>query len=628
MGDFPLMTEAGTFVINGTERVVVSQLVRSPGAYFEKAPDRTSDKDIYSARVIPSRGAWFELEIDKRDQVGVRLDRKRKQSVTVLLKALGWTESKILAEFGQYDSIRATLEKDSVKDRDEALLDIYRKLRPGEPPTVEAAQALLDNMYFTPRRYDLAKVGRYKLNRKLGVDVPLDSPEASVLSQDDIAQMIRYLCALHAGETSIPGVRDGKEISLKVDIDDIDHFGNRRIRTVGELIENQIRTGLSRMERVVRERMTTQDVEAVSYTHLDVYKRQGMTSLLVAMPIFIGAIGRIPVGGLTDRYGGRIMFTIVLAVSAPLVLLVGVAGQMNSLPMLLIVSFFLGIAGTVFAVGIPFSSAWYDASKKGFATGVFGAGMVGTAVSAFATPRLVQGIGYFPTHILIAVICAVTAVISFVFLKDSPATIGREVTPLMPKIVQAFKVKTTWQLCFLYAVVFGAFVAFSNYLPTYLSNIYNFNANDAGCLLYTSCCPISFCRPLPGTRSTISPRPICTRSCTRSPRQLTRRGRQRPTTRPLRLSHSSSLVWRRSTWASARTSSRSRCSTIPRARLLSPAVTHPTGRTPPVWWAFPVRTCRTSSPLSVTTVHCTTCTPPLVRCSTSSVRPPSTSPTI
>ena len=264
MGDFPLMTEAGTFVINGTERVVVSQLVRSPGAYFEKAPDRTSDKDIYSARVIPSRGAWFELEIDKRDQVGVRLDRKRKQSVTVLLKALGWTESKILAEFGQYDSIRATLEKDSVKDRDEALLDIYRKLRPGEPPTVEAAQALLDNMYFTPRRYDLAKVGRYKLNRKLGVDVPLDSPEASVLSQDDIAQMIRYLCALHAGETSIPGVRDGKEISLKVDIDDIDHFGNRRIRTVGELIENQIRTGLSRMERVVRERMTTQDVEAIT----------------------------------------------------------------------------------------------------------------------------------------------------------------------------------------------------------------------------------------------------------------------------------------------------------------------------------------------------------------------------
>ena len=264
MGDFPLMTESGTFVINGTERVVVSQLVRSPGAYFEKAPDRTSDKDIYSARVIPSRGAWFELEIDKRDQVGVRLDRKRKQSVTVLLKALGWSESKILSEFGQYDSIRATLEKDSVSTRDEALLDIYRKLRPGEPPTVEAAQALLDNMYFTPRRYDLAKVGRYKVNRKLGVEVPLDSDEASVLSQDDIAQMIHYLCALHAGEPTIKGSRGGQEIDLKVDVDDIDHFGNRRIRTVGELIENQIRTGLSRMERVVRERMTTQDVDAIT----------------------------------------------------------------------------------------------------------------------------------------------------------------------------------------------------------------------------------------------------------------------------------------------------------------------------------------------------------------------------
>ena len=268
MGDFPLMTESGTFVINGTERVVVSQLVRSPGAYFEKAPDRTSDKDIYSARVIPSRGAWFELEIDKRDQVGVRLDRKRKQSVTVLLKALGWSESKILSEFGQYDSIRATLEKDSVSTRDEALLDIYRKLRPGEPPTVEAAQALLDNMYFTPRRYDLAKVGRYKVNRKLGVEVPLDSDEASVLSQDDIAQMIHYLCALHAGEPTIKGSRGGQEIDLKVDVDDIDHFGNRRIRTVGELIENQIRTGLSRMERVVRERMTTQDAESITPTSL------------------------------------------------------------------------------------------------------------------------------------------------------------------------------------------------------------------------------------------------------------------------------------------------------------------------------------------------------------------------
>jgi DNA-directed RNA polymerase subunit beta len=264
MGDFPLMTEKGTFVINGTERVVVSQLVRSPGAYFERGQDRTSDKDIYSAKIIPSRGAWFELEIDKRDQVGVRLDRKRKQSVTVLLKALGWTEARILEEFGDYDSIRATLEKDTVESREDALLDIYRKLRPGEPPTVDAAQALLDNMYFNSKRYDLAKVGRYKLNRKLGLDKSFDDDDASVLSVDDIVAMIRYLVTLHAGGGTIQGVRNGEPREIVVDVDDIDHFGNRRIRAVGELIENQIRTGLSRMERVVRERMTTQDVEAIT----------------------------------------------------------------------------------------------------------------------------------------------------------------------------------------------------------------------------------------------------------------------------------------------------------------------------------------------------------------------------
>ncbi|KSU67247.1 DNA-directed RNA polymerase subunit beta [Arthrobacter sp. NIO-1057] len=264
MGDFPLMTEKGTFIINGTERVVVSQLVRSPGAYFESAPDKTSDKTIYSARIIPSRGAWFELEIDKRDQIGVRLDRKRKQSVTVLLKALGWSEEQILSEFGQYDSMRATLEKDSIKDQDEALLDIYRKLRPGEPPTVEAAQALLKNMYFEPKRYDLAKVGRYKLNRKLGVETPVNAENASVLALDDLVAMIRYLVALHAGEKTVQGTRKGEIVDIPVNIDDIDHFGNRRIRAVGELIENQVRTGLSRMERVVRERMTTQDVEAIT----------------------------------------------------------------------------------------------------------------------------------------------------------------------------------------------------------------------------------------------------------------------------------------------------------------------------------------------------------------------------
>ncbi|WP_298254839.1 DNA-directed RNA polymerase subunit beta [uncultured Arthrobacter sp.] len=264
MGDFPLMTDKGTFVINGTERVVVSQLVRSPGAYFERTADKTSDKDIFSAKIIPSRGAWFELEIDKRDQVGVRLDRKRKQSVTVLLKALGWTEGQILEEFGQYDSIRATMEKDATETREDALLDIYRKLRPGEPPTVEAAQTLLDNLYFNPKRYDLAKVGRYKINRKLGIDKALTDPDASVLNIDDIVAMIKFLVALHAGDTTLGGKRDGGDVDLRVEVDDIDHFGNRRIRAVGELIENQVRTGLSRMERVVRERMTTQDVEAIT----------------------------------------------------------------------------------------------------------------------------------------------------------------------------------------------------------------------------------------------------------------------------------------------------------------------------------------------------------------------------
>ena len=206
----------------------------------------------------------------------------------------------------------------------------------------------------------------------------------------------------------------------------------------------------------------------------------GTTSLLVAMPIFIGAIGRIPVGGLTDKYGGRIMMSLVLAVSTPLVLLVGVAGSMKSFPLILVFSFLLGIAGTVFAVGIPFSSAWYPPARKGFATGVFGAGMVGTALSAFFTPRLMNLVGYMNTHYIIAALCAVTTIISFLFLRDSPATANREVTPLMPKIIRAFKVKSTWQLCFLYSVVFGGFVAFSNYLPTYLNNIYSFNPEDAG----------------------------------------------------------------------------------------------------------------------------------------------------
>ncbi|MFZ4893424.1 DNA-directed RNA polymerase subunit beta [Plantibacter sp. Mn2098] len=261
MGDFPLMTERGTFIINGTERVVVSQLVRSPGVYFESAQEKTSDKDIFSARVIPSRGAWLEFEIDKRDQVGVRIDRKRKQSVTVFLKALGMTSEEILQEFKGYESIELTLEKDTILTKEDALRDIYRKLRPGEQVAAEAARALLDNFYFNSKRYDLAKVGRYKINNKLGLDKPLSD---SVLTVDDIVATIKYLVALHRGTTTLPGIRAGKPVDLRLDTDDIDNFGNRRIRAVGELIQNQVRTGLSRMERVVRERMTTQDIEAIT----------------------------------------------------------------------------------------------------------------------------------------------------------------------------------------------------------------------------------------------------------------------------------------------------------------------------------------------------------------------------
>ena len=257
MGDFPIMTNKGTFVINGTERVVVSQLVRSPGVYFEKSIDKATDKDLFTAKVIPSRGAWLEFEVDKKDLVGVRLDRKRKQSATVLLKALGMTAEQIATKFAKYPAILDTLAKDSVQTQEEALVDIYRKMRPGEPPTIEGGRNLIDNYYFNSKRYDLAKVGRYKFGRKLGSQLPL---QQNTLTVDDICDTVEYIAALHAGVTELTKAR-GKTV---VEIDDIDHFGNRRLRTVGELIQNQIRTGLSRMERVVRERMTTQDVEAIT----------------------------------------------------------------------------------------------------------------------------------------------------------------------------------------------------------------------------------------------------------------------------------------------------------------------------------------------------------------------------
>ncbi|MBB3049174.1 DNA-directed RNA polymerase subunit beta [Prauserella isguenensis] len=257
MGDFPVMTDKGTFIINGTERVVVSQLVRSPGVYYDQAIDKSTDKDVFSVKIIPSRGAWLEFDVDKRDTVGVRIDRKRRQPVTVLLKALGWTTEQIRERFSFSETLLATLEKDSTAGTDEALLDIYRKLRPGEPPTKESAQTLLENLFFKDKRYDLAKVGRYKINKKLGIDLPY---ETGTLTEEDIVTTIEYLVRLHAGEETMqPG-----ETEVPVETDDIDHFGNRRLRTVGELIQNQIRVGLSRMERVVRERMTTQDVEAIT----------------------------------------------------------------------------------------------------------------------------------------------------------------------------------------------------------------------------------------------------------------------------------------------------------------------------------------------------------------------------
>src|ERR1700712_3737275 len=258
MGDFPMMTSKGTFIINGTERVVVSQLVRSPGVYFDKNLDKTAGKDVFSVKVIPSRGAWLEFDIDKRDTIGVRIDRKRRQPVTVLLKALGWDADRIREHFSWSPVLLATLEKDHIGGQDEALLDIYRKLRPGEPPTKESAQALLDNLFFKDKRYDLAKVGRYKVNKKLGVNKPT---KVGTLTEDDLLATVEYLLRLHQGDEEWTNSMGEQR---PVETDDIDHFGNRRLRTVGELIQNQIRVGLSRMERVVRERMTTQDVEAIT----------------------------------------------------------------------------------------------------------------------------------------------------------------------------------------------------------------------------------------------------------------------------------------------------------------------------------------------------------------------------
>jgi DNA-directed RNA polymerase subunit beta len=265
LGDFPMMTDKSVFIINGTERVVVSQLVRSPGVYFDRTIDKSSDREIHSTKMIPGRGAWLEFDTDKRGTIGVRVDRKRRQHVTAFLRALGIaeTDEEILALFPDSPSIQITLERDTTVDREDALLDLYRKLRPGEPTTVESARGLLQTLFKNPKRYDLTKVGRYKMNQKFARPIPDDynPEEMGLLTDDDILDAIGYLVALHE-EKSTFTTREGLEIPVRVD--DIDHFGNRRVRTVGELIQNQVRVGLTRLERVVRERMTTQDSDAIT----------------------------------------------------------------------------------------------------------------------------------------------------------------------------------------------------------------------------------------------------------------------------------------------------------------------------------------------------------------------------
>ena len=263
------MSDTGTFIINGTERVIVSQLVRSPGVYFSQEIDKTSDKEVFIGKMIPGRGAWLEFDTDKRDTLGVRVDRKRRQHITGFLMALDVIENKedAIELLGDYPSVRNTIERDPDTTREAALIDLYRKLRPGEPATVESARNLVKQMFYTPKRYDLTKVGRYKVEQKLGRQYGEKDAESYTTEDDgmlrieDMIDSIKYVIALHAGEDSFINNK-GKEIPVR--LDDIDHFGNRRIRTVGELVQNQVRVGLSRLERVVRERMTTQEPEAIT----------------------------------------------------------------------------------------------------------------------------------------------------------------------------------------------------------------------------------------------------------------------------------------------------------------------------------------------------------------------------
>ncbi len=268
MGDFPLMTPRGTFIINGTERVVVSQLVRSPGVYFGSERDKTSDKTIYNAKIIPSRGAWLEFETDKRDVLSVRIDRKRKQPATLLVRALGLAETneEIIELLGDSEMLRRTLERDPATTKEESLIELYKRFRPGEPPTIDSARTLLDGLFFNPQRYDLAKVGRYKIDKKLGEDP--ESQESSTLTREDIVRTMRYIIALHEGA-------EGYQI------DDIDHFGNRRIRTVGELIQNQFRGARAHEHAGARRDHPAEPGEHPSHRG----GHQGVLRLVAALPV-------------------------------------------------------------------------------------------------------------------------------------------------------------------------------------------------------------------------------------------------------------------------------------------------------------------------------------------------------
>jgi len=253
MGDFPLMTENGTFIINGAERVVVSQLIRSPGVYFSVQEDRITGRELCMAKLIPNRGAWLEFETAKRDVLSVKVDRKRKLPMTVLLRAVGFgTDEQLHSLFERSDImpehpyIQATIERDPTKTVDEALIEFYKKLRPGDPPTLDNAKGFLESLLFTPRRYDLGRVGRHKLNKRLGLDISLDK---RTLTQEDLVKVVERMIQVNNG---IEGP------------DDIDHLGNRRIKTMGELVQNQLRIGLLRMERVVRERMSIREPEQMT----------------------------------------------------------------------------------------------------------------------------------------------------------------------------------------------------------------------------------------------------------------------------------------------------------------------------------------------------------------------------